>query len=121
MDGDLTLVALKRALEDATPDIHHSDQDGQYAATEYVNLLLSRGANVSMAAAGCPEENGYAERLMRTIKEEHVSLTEYQNIADARLQVGQFLTNVYQTKRIHSSLGYLTPAEFEASHQQETK
>ncbi len=116
LDADLTLAALKRALEGATPEIHHSDQGGQYAATEYVNLLQSRGANVSMAAVGCPKENGYAERLMRTIKEEHVSLTGYQDLADARLQVGQFLTDVYQTKRIHSSLGYLTPAEFETSY-----
>lgn len=128
LDGDLTLTALKRALETATPEIHHSDQGGQYAAADYVDLLQSRGAKVSMAACsrlrervGCPEENGYAERLMRTIKEEHVSLTEYQNVADARAQLGQFLTDVYQTKRIHSSLGYLTPDEFEAAHQRELK
>lgn len=121
LDGDLTTLALKRALEKAVPEIHHSDQGGQYAATEYVTLLQGRGATVSMAAVGCPEENGYAERLMRTIKEEHVSLTEYQNVADARTQIGQFLTDVYQTKRIHSSLGYLTPAEFETRHRQEPK
>ncbi len=57
--------------------------------------------------------NGYAERLMRTIKEEEVALTEYQDLADARSQLGRFLGDVYNTKRIHSSLGYLTPAEFE--------
>lgn len=121
LDGDLTLLALKRALEAGTPENHHSDQGGQYAATEYVDLLQSQGAQVSMAAVGCPEENGYAERLMRTIKEEHVSLTEYQSLTDARLQIGQFLSDVYQTKRIHSSLGYLTPAEFETAHRQEAK
>ena len=85
MDGDLTLLALKRALEIATPEIHHSDQGGQYAATAYVALLKSRGVAVSMAAVGCPEENGFGERLMRTIKEEHVSLSEYDNINEARL------------------------------------
>ncbi len=57
--------------------------------------------------------NGYAERLMRTIKEEEVDLTEYEDLADARRQLGRFLDDVYNTKRIHSSLGYLTPAEFE--------
>lgn len=121
LDGDLTLIALKRARENHTPEIHHSDQGGQYAATEYVSLLQSRGARVSMAAVGCPEENGYAERLMRTIKEEHVSLTEYADFADALAQIGQFLSDVYQNKRIHSSLGYLTPTEFEAAHNQEAK
>lgn len=121
LDGDLTLIALKRALEQNTPEIHHSDQGGQDAATEYVILLQSRGAKVSMAAVGCPEENGFAERLMQTIKEEHVSLTEYADFGDALAQIGQFLSDVYQNKRIHSSLGYLTPAEFEAAHAQETK
>jgi transposase InsO family protein len=121
LDGDLTLLALRRALEVATPEIHHSDQGGQYAASAYVALLQSRGVTISMAAVGCPEENGYAERLMRTIKDEHVSLSEYQGVNDARLQIGQFLTQVYQTKRIHSCLGYLTPAEFEAAHEPKTE
>jgi putative transposase len=66
-----------------------------------------------MAAVGKPEENGYAERLMRTIKEEEVALTEYQDFTDARRQLGRFLDAVYNRKRIHSSLGYLTPEEFE--------
>jgi transposase InsO family protein len=66
-----------------------------------------------MAAVGKPEENGYAERLMRTIKEEGVALTEYRDFADARRQLGRFLDAVYNRKRIHSSLVYLTPEEFE--------
>ena len=66
-----------------------------------------------MANVGVPEENGYAERLMRTIKEEEVDLTEYADLADAWRQLGRFLDQVYNTKRIHSSLGYLTPSEFE--------
>lgn len=121
LDGDLTLFALQRALEKNTPQIHHSDQGVQYAAKDYIALLQSRSVAVSMAAVGCPEENGFAERLMRTIKEEHVSLTEYQNFRDALEQIGQFLTDVYQNKRIHSSLGFLTPAEFETAYCQEAK
>jgi transposase InsO family protein len=58
-------------------------------------------------------ENGYAERLMRTIKEEEVDLSEYLNYTDAYRQLGRFLDAVYNRKRIHSALGYLTPAEFE--------
>ena len=65
-----------------------------------------------MAQVGCPEENGYAERLMRTIKEEEVALSDYRDFADARRQLGRVLDEVYNEKRIHSSLGYLTPAEF---------
>jgi putative transposase len=58
--------------------------------------------------------SGYAERLMRTIKEEEVELSDYQNYQDAYDQIGRFLDDVYMHKRIHSSLGYLTPAEFES-------
>jgi transposase InsO family protein len=111
--GALTLVALERALERHRPEIHHSDQGVQYAATDYVGRLLQAGARISMAAVGKPEENGYAERLMRTIKEEEVDLSEYHDYADALGQLGRFLDAVYNVKRIHSALGYLTPAEFE--------
>ena len=104
LDGDLTLMALERALAKGTPQIHHSDQGLQYAAKDYVKRLKAAGVQISMAAVGCPEENGYAERLMRTLKEEHVSLSDYQNFADAQAQIGQFIDDVYQTKRIHSSL-----------------
>jgi transposase InsO family protein len=69
-----------------------------------------------MSAPGRPEENGYAERWMRTLKEEEVFLTEYQDFADARHQIGEYIDNMYMTKRIHSSLGYLTPVEFENTH-----
>ena len=113
LDGSLTLGALARALRAGTPEVHHSDQGVQYAAAEYVRRLTSRGVSISMAAVGKPEENGYAERLMRTIKEEEVALTEYRDFADAKRQLGRFLDAVYNRKRIHSSLGYLTPEEFE--------
>jgi putative transposase len=113
LDGSLALAALRRALRAGAPEVHHSDQGVQYAATAYVRRLTSRGVAISMAAAGKPEENGYAERLMRTIKEEEVALTEYRDFADARRQLGRFLDAVYNRKRIHSSLGYLTPEEFE--------
>ena len=67
-----------------------------------------------MADKGEAWQNGYAERLMRTIKEEEVELSDYQNYQDAYDQIGRFLDDVYMHKRIHSSLGYLTPAEFES-------
>lgn len=67
-----------------------------------------------MAEVGEAWQNGYAERLIRTIKEEEVDLSEYRDYHDALNQIGQFLDDVYAHERIHSSLGYLTPAEFDA-------
>jgi putative transposase len=113
LDQGLTLAALRRALRRGRPEVHHSDQGVQYAATNYIDELTHVNSSISMAAAGEPRENGYAERLMRTIKEEEVALTEYRDYADARRQLGRFLDGVYNRKRIHSALGYLTPVEFE--------
>ena len=113
LDAALTLGALERALRLGVPQVHHSDQGVQYAAAAYVRRLTSRGVSISMAAVGKPEENGFAERLMQTIREEEINLSEYRDFADAYGQLGRFLDDVYNRKRIHSSLGYLTPAEFE--------
>ena len=114
LDTDLTLGALQRALSLCIPEIHHSDPGVQYAAHAYTDLLKHDEVQISMATQGKPEENGYAERLMRTIKEEEVDLSEYTDFADVYRQIGRFLEDVYNTKRIHSALGYLTPVEFEA-------
>jgi putative transposase len=110
---DLTLTALQRALQQRYPEIHHSDQGLQYAATRYVELLKPGQVQISMAEVGEATQNGYAERLIRTIKEEVVDLSDYRDYHDAYQQIGRFLDDVYMHKRIHSSLGYLTPVEFE--------
>ena len=117
LDQELTLTALRRALQIGQPEIHHSDQGVQYAAFGYIDLLKVHDAQISMAAVGKAEENGYAERLMRTIKEEEVDLSEYLDFMDALNQIGHFIEDVYMTKRIHSALGYLTPVEFETAWQ----
>ena len=109
---ELTLTALQRALATGRrPEIHHSDQGVQYAATAYIDAL--QNTRISMAEVGEAWQNGYAERLIRTIKEEEVDLSDYHDYQDAFRQLGRFLDEVYMRKRIHSSLGYLTPAEFE--------
>lgn len=113
LDQTLTLTALRRALAQSRPEIHHSDQGLQYAATAYIQTVRGVGAQISMAAVGEATENGYAERLMRTIKEEEVTLHDYADFHEAYQSLGRFLDDVYQHKRIHSALGYLTPAEFE--------
>lgn len=114
LDQSLTLTALERALVGHVPEIHHSDQGVQYAATAYVARLLAVGVQLSMAGVGKPEENPYAERLIRTIKDEEVNLSDYHDFTEAYAQIGQFLDDVYNRKRIHSALDYLTPAEFAA-------
>jgi transposase InsO family protein len=73
IDQQLTLTALRKALENGCPRIHHSDQGVQYAAHDYVALLDHHQVQISMAEVGQAWQNGYAERLMRTIKEEEVS------------------------------------------------
>jgi transposase InsO family protein len=120
LDQSLTLDALKRALASfGPPQIHHSDQGVQYAAHAYVAQLHAFQIKISMAAVGAAWQNGYAERIMRTIKEDEIDLADYQDFADAYAQIGHFMQQLYQHKRIHSALGYLTPAEFEANWRQQ--
>jgi putative transposase len=121
MDQSLTMTALNKGLERGRPEIHHSDQGVQYAANDYVGLLKQHGIEISMAEVGQAWQNGYAERLMRTIKEEEVDLSEYRNFAEAYEQIEQFLEDVYMKKRIHSSLGYLTPEEYEKKWNEKQK
>jgi len=116
LDQDLTLAALRMGLTDHIPQMHHSDQGIQYAVEAYIDMLTAHEIQISMATVGKAEENGYAERLMRTIKEEEVDLSDYRDFADAHAQIGNFIEDVYNHKRIHSSLGYLTPVEFELAY-----
>ena len=109
----LTLSPLEDALRQSVPEIHHSDQGVQYLSTAYISTLKHHGIEISLAQRGCPWENGYAERLIRTLKEEEVHLNAYEDITQARARIGHFITQVYNQKRPHSALGYLTPVEFQ--------
>jgi transposase InsO family protein len=111
---ELPKAALRRALNDHCPEVHHSDQGIQYAAHGYIDLLRQAQVQISMAARGRASENAYVERLIRTLKEEEVYLNEYWDFDDAYEHISHFLDDVYMHKRVHSSLGYLTPVEFEA-------
>lgn len=119
LSEELTKAALQRALVQGHPEIHHSDQGVQYAAHGYVQLLQGAQVQISMAAKGTPTQNAFVERFMRTLKEEEVYLHEYRDLADAHSHIGRFLEEVYMHKRLHSALGYLPPAEFEAHWQAE--
>ncbi len=113
LNQSLTLKPLEEALCHSVPEIHHSDQGVQYLSKAYVTTLEAHGVEISVAHRGRPWENGYAERLIRTLKEEEVHLNDYQSITEARDRIGHFIEQVYHQKRPHSALGYLTPMEFQ--------
>ena len=112
LNTSLTLKVLEQALRQSVPEIHHSDQGVQYLSSAYISTLTHHGIEISLAQRGCPWENGYAERLIRTLKEEEVHLNDYEDITEARERIGHFITQVYHRKRPHSALEYLTPVEF---------
>lgn len=116
IDTRLTLAALNKAIASRRPLaglIHHSDRGVQYASGEYVARLSEIEARSSMSKAGCPYDNAKAESFFKTLKKEEVYLSHYQNFEEARTNLSAFLDDVYNVKRLHSSLGYLPPTEFE--------
>ena len=85
----------------------------QYASGDYTQLLKDHHITISMSRKGNPWDNAACESFMKTLKYEEVYRTEYRNLADARARIGTFLEDVYNQKRLHSALQYLTPSEFE--------
>jgi putative transposase len=124
MTTQLTLAGLRRAIEQRHPRpglIHHSNRGVQYASHDYIEQLEHRGAQISMSSVGNPYENAKAESFFKTLKLEEVYLKEvylkeYESFADAEANLEEFIEQVYNAKRLHSSLGYVPPAEFEASY-----
>ncbi len=119
IDTNLALGALEEALatREVKPGlIHHSDRGVQYASTSYVERLMSVGVQISMSAKGNAYDNAKAESFFKTLKQEEVYLKQYQTFEEAQSNIGQFLDDVYNTKRLHSSLGYLPPVEFETAY-----
>jgi putative transposase len=119
INQQLTLEALRMAISNRQPEpgvIHHSDRGVQYAANAYIELLDQHEFKVSMSGKGNPYENAMAESFMKTLKYEAVYLTEYQSFIDVIKDVSGFIENVYNQKRLHSSLGYVPPNEFEQDH-----
>jgi putative transposase len=113
---ELTLSALQMALatRPLKPGLmHHSDQGKQYAAADYVALLVKHQIRISMSRTGNPYDKAKAERFMRTVKYEEVYLADYQTLTEARVSISHFIEEVYNRKRLHSALGYRPPVEFE--------
>jgi len=117
LHASLTLEALEMALSQRDPPrgcIHHSDQGVQYASWEYVQRLKNHHFQISMARRGNPYDNAFAESFIKTLKSEEIDLWEYRTLEDVYHRLPFFIEEVYNKKRLHSSLGYLPTNEFEA-------
>ena len=116
LETELPLAALEQALADRRPSpglVHHSDQGTQYASNKYVDTLRQNDVKISMSRKGTPGDNAFAESFMKTLKTEEVDCNEYATLAEAQSEIGGFIETVYNRKRLHSALAYVSPVEFE--------
>ncbi len=117
----LPLAALEKALRSRRPApgwIHHSDQGSQYASKAYAATLRQAGARISMSRKGRPQDNAYVESFFKTLKTEEVESNEYESLAEAQAQIGAYMEQEYNRRRLHSSLGYRPPEEYERQQQE---
>jgi transposase InsO family protein len=122
MRAELALAALQMALAHRQPAagqlVHHTDRGCQYTATLYQQALASAGITCSMSRAGNCYDNAVAESFFATLKAELVEGADWHTHAEARVAIFEYLEVFYNRQRSHSTLGYLSPAEYEAVQQQ---
>lgn len=116
IDGELAIHALKMAIGKRLPAsgcIHHSDRGVQYLCDRYIELLNKHGFHISNSAKGNPYHNAFVESVIKTLKQEEVYLAQYNTYLDVVDNLPQFIEDVYNEKRVHSGIDYLTPNELE--------
>ena len=123
MRTELIVEALDRAVgtRDLTDElVHHSDRGSQYASSKQREELERRGIRCSMSAKGCCYDNAVAESFFATLKKELVYRTaKWLDYNDASLAISEYIQVFYNGQRRHSTLGYVSPVEFEANHANE--
>jgi len=119
LDHRLPLEALEHALSHHPPcTIHHSDQGVQYCSKEYTEKLKEYQIKISMSDKGNPFQNSITESFFKTLKYNEVYLNEYESFEEASSNIKHFIEIIYHKRRLHSSLNYMTPEEFEQQHLQ---
>jgi len=111
MRATANMQALNMALRnEKPPNIHHSDRGSQYVYKQYIDLLKRKGCKISMGLSA--QDNAYAERINRTIKEEYLDYWKPKNFQQLKKQMSKAV-NYYNNKRPHNNIGKLSPVEFE--------
>lgn len=115
LEAELAIEALRMAIlsRDTSGLIHHSDKGIQYCCTGYINMLKDYGIRISMSAKGMPVENAFSESFFGRLKVEEIYMWDYETYADVVERLPYFIEEVYNKKRLHSSIGYMPPEEFE--------
>jgi putative transposase len=117
---ELVSQALRQAIESRRPDgkrlLHHSDRGCQYTSDAYRQTLRTLGIECSMSRTGSCYDNAAMERFFWSLKHEWTNHESFENLATARLSVFKYIETFYNSVRLHQTLGYQSPNQFEAEH-----
>lgn len=116
----IVTAALRKAIENRRPDtkelIHHSDRGCQYTSDEFQRIIRTMNITCSMSRTGCCYDNAVAERFFWSLKHEWTKFEKFENLKDAQLSIFKYIESFYNSGRIHQTLDYQTPNEFERKY-----